>query len=144
MSAKLLLSQTSRAAVFQVLHQVHDVLFLGVLPFGCNDKEEASVASDQHGVRSVPGYKTGRTGRTGRRPPRLADADTDTEVALIPITDRDGPTREDSPSPSRCLGAALPRYVPQQDCLLLLGMYLRKCKYGVLRSLCDGPRLPGT
>lgn len=53
------------------------------------------MASDQHAVRSVPGYKTGKTGRTGRRPPRLVDADTDTEVALIPITDREGPTRED-------------------------------------------------
>lgn len=96
------------------------------------------MASDQHGARSVPGYKTGRTGRTGRRPPRLADADTDTEVALIPITDREGPTREDapSPSPSRCLGAALPRYVPQQDTVCF---YRVLGQVQVLRSLCDGP-----
>lgn len=43
----------------------------------------------------------------------LADAGTDTEVALIPITDREGPTREEGAPLIHCLGAALPRYVLQ-------------------------------
>lgn len=48
-------------------------------------KKEASVAGGQHGVRSVPDYKTGGTGRA---PPKSwFDVVADTEVALIPITD---------------------------------------------------------
>lgn len=94
----------------------------------------------------MPGYKTGKTGqdRQGqtRAAPRLADADTtDTQVALIPITDREGPTREGralSPTLSRLsrgLALALPRY---------WGTYCRLQAQEEGRDSCDGPTLPGT
>lgn len=104
-------------------------------PLAAITEKEASVASDQNAVRSVPGYKTGRrrAGHAGGPPlapsPRLADAhSTDTEVALIPITDREGrPTRQRGrmrPLVSLSRGAALPRYV--LSIVLLPGLLLSR------------------
>lgn len=125
----------------KVLHRVNDVLFwVSPLLAAMTEKEGVRVIRPVRSERSVPGYKTGRTGRTGRdrqgRPPRLADADTtDTEVALIPITDREGPTRE-----GRALSLS---FVSGVGTAQVLRYILQTAGTG-RKGSCDGPRLPGT
>lgn len=102
------------------------------------EKEGVRVIRPVRSERSVPGYKTGKNGQDRQgRPPRLADADTtDTEVALIPITDREGPTREGRALSLVCLGGwhCPGTAVHTADCRHRQGR----------KGSCDGPRLPGT
>lgn len=75
----------------------------------------------------MPDYKTGGDRQALPPPPpkELADADTDTEVALIPITDREGPTREEGAPLSFIVsrgGTAQVRIAGLQACSIALDL----------------------